>query len=377
VAFGLQSDAAYKLNDAHTVRAGIYLQNDRSTSLTNSQVLPVDASGAQTSNTPVTIVDNSAKTERIESVYVQDEYRLLPQLTVNYGARFDNFNAFTSGKQLSPRLNVVWHALPRTTVHGGYSRYFSPPPFELVGSETVSKFAGTSNAPTVTRADSPKAERAHYVDLGVEQKITGALTAAIDSYYKWSKDLIDEGQFGAPIILTPFNYRDGRQFGIILSTNYAGRDLSAYANIAFQSDKGRGFESAQFNFAPEDLTYVATHYIDLDHEQRVTASAGASYLWRDTRFSSDLLFGSGLRASLTLPDGTTIPNGTHLPYYTQVNAGVSHLFHLPGAGTLTTRFDVINVFDRQYQIRNGTGVGVGAPQFGPRRGYFFGISKSV
>jgi len=154
-------------------------------------------------------------------------------------------------------------------------------------------------------------------------------------------------------------------------------DLSAYANIAFQSDKGRGFESAQFNFAPEDLTYVATHYIDLDHEQRVTASAGASYLWRDTRFSSDLLFGSGLRASLTLPDGTTIPNGTHLPYYTQVNAGVSHLFHLPGAGTLTTRFDVINVFDRQYQIRNGTGVGVGAPQFGPRRGYFFGISKSV
>jgi outer membrane receptor protein involved in Fe transport len=377
VAFGLQSDAAYKLNDAHTVRAGIYLQNDRSTSLTNSQVLPVDASGAQTSNTPVTIVDNSAKTERIESVYVQDEYRLLPQLTVNYGARFDNFNAFTSGKQLSPRLNVVWHALPRTTVHGGYSRYFSPPPFELVGSETVSKFAGTSNAPAVTQADSPKAERAHYVDLGVEQKITGALTAAIDSYYKWSKDLIDEGQFGAPIILTPFNYRDGRQFGIILSTNYAGRDLSAYANIAFQSDKGRGFESAQFNFAPEDLTYVATHYIDLDHEQRVTASAGASYLWRDTRFSSDLLFGSGLRASLTLPDGTTIPNGTHLPYYTQVNAGVSHLFHLPGAGTLTTRFDVINVFDRQYQIRNGTGVGVGAPQFGPRRGYFFGISKSV
>jgi len=50
--------------------------------------------------------------------------------------------------------------------------------------------------------------------------------------------LIDEGQFGAPIILTPFNYRDGRQYGIILSTNYAGRDLSAYANLAFQSDKG-------------------------------------------------------------------------------------------------------------------------------------------
>jgi outer membrane receptor for ferrienterochelin and colicins len=374
IAFALQSDAAYKLNDAHTLRAGVFVQNDRSTSLTTSLVVAAPVANPAT---PFQIVDNNAKTERIESLYLQDEYRLLPTLTVNYGARFDNVDAFTSGKQLSPRLNLVWQALADTTVHGGYSRYFSPPPFELVGSETVSKFAGTSNAPAVTQADTPKIERAHYVDLGVEQKLTRELTAAIDSYYKWSKDLIDEGQFGAPIILTPFNYRDGRQYGTILSTNYAGKDLSAYANLAFQSDKGRTFESSQFNFTPDDLAYVATHYIDLDHEQRVTGSAGATYLWRDTRFSSDLLLGSGLRASLKLPDGTTIPNGTHLPYYTQVNAAVSHLFHLAGNGTLTARFDVINVFDREYQIRNGTGVGVGAPQFGPRRGYFFGLSKSL
>jgi outer membrane receptor for ferrienterochelin and colicins len=39
--------------------------------------------------------------------------------------------------------------------------------------------------------------------------------------------------------------------------------------------------------------------------------------------------------------------------------------------------DVVNAFDREYEIRNGTGVGVGAPQFGPRRGIFFGISKSL
>ena len=31
-------------------------------------------------------------------------------------------------------------------------------------------------------------------------------TATVDGYYKISKHLIDEGQFGAPIILTPFNY---------------------------------------------------------------------------------------------------------------------------------------------------------------------------
>ncbi len=377
VALALQSDGAYRLDDRHTVRAGIYLQRDRSTSQTNSLVLPVDSSGVQTGNAPFAVVDSGARSERIESVYVQDEYRLLPVLTVNYGARFDHFSAFASGSQVSPRLNAVWQALPGTTVHGGYSRYFSPPPFELVGSETVSKFVGTSAAPAVTRDDTPKAERADYLDLGLQQKITDAWTAAVDSYYKWSRDLIDEGQFGAPIILTPFNYRDGRQLGAVLSTNYAGRDLSAYANLAFQGAKGRGIESSQFNFAPGELAYIDAHYIDLDHEQRLTASAGASYLWRGTRFSSDLLLGSGLRASLALPGGASIPNGTHLPYYAQVNAGLSHVFRLDGHGTLTARFDVINLFDRVYQIRNGTGVGVGAPQYGPRRGFFFGLSKSL
>jgi outer membrane receptor for ferrienterochelin and colicins len=53
------------------------------------------------------------------------------------------------------------------------------------------------------------------------------------------------------------------------------------------------------------------------------------------------------------------------------------VFNLNHAGTLTARFDVINAFDKVYEIRNGTGVGVGAPQFGPRRGLFVGVSKSI
>ncbi len=35
----------------------------------------------------------------------------------------------------------------------------------------------------------------------------------LDTYYKQSHNLIDEGQFGAPIILTPFNYTYGKQYG--------------------------------------------------------------------------------------------------------------------------------------------------------------------
>jgi len=377
VAYALQSDAAYKLNDEHTVRGGVFLQSDHSKSLTSSAVIGLDNAGNQISDIPVNIVDNGAKTEWIESLYLQDEWKLIPAVTVNYGLRFDKFTAFASGHQVSPRVNVVWQALPDTTVHAGYSRYLSPPPFELVGTETVSKFVNTTAGAEVLQAATPLAEQANYYDIGVQQKVTQQITVGLDSYYKQSHNLIDEGQFGAPIILTPFNYSYGKQYGFEFTSSFTEDNFSAYLNAAWQSARGKNIDSAQFNFGADDLTYISQHYIHLDHEQRVTASGGASYLLGHTRFSADFIVGSGLRADLTLPDGSSIPNGAHLPYYAQANLGASHVFHLGEAGTLTARLDVINVLDKRYEIRDGTGVGVGAPQFGPRRGLFFGVSKSI
>ncbi len=377
VAYALQSDGAYKIGTDHILRAGVFVQSDHSKSVTTSQVIALGADGNQSSDIPESIVDNGAKTEWIESLYLQDEWKVMPVVTINYGLRFDKFDAFTSAHQLSPRVNLVWQALPATIVHGGYARYLSPPPFELVGSETVNKFQGTTAAAAVTAADTPKAEQANYYDIGVQQKWLQHFTVGLDTYYKQSHNLIDEGQFGAPIILTPFNYAQGKQYGAELTGNFTEGAFATYLNLAYQTAEGKNIDSAQFNFSQAELSYIASHYIHLDHEQKFTASGGASYLWLDTRFSADLLIGSGLRADAMLPDGSSIPNGAHLPEYAQVNLGLSHVFHLDHAGTLTTRFDVINAFDKIYEIRNGTGVGVGAPQFGPRRGLFVGLSKSI
>jgi opacity protein-like surface antigen len=72
------------------------------------------------------------------------------------------------------------------------------------------------------------------------------------------------------------------------------------------------------------------------------------------------------------------PNCDHLPSYWQLNTGVSHEF-ADGLNGLpvTVRFDVVNLTDNIYQIRNGSGIGVFAPQFGPRRGYYFGLSQKI
>ena len=37
---------------------------------------------------------------------------------------------------------------------------------------------------------------------------------------------------------------------------------------------------------------------------------------------------------------------------------------------LKIRFDVVNILDKIYELRDGSGIGVGAPQFGQRRGFY-------
>ncbi len=134
---------------------------------------------------------------------------------------------------------------------------------------------------------------------------------------------------------------------------------------------GKDIVTSQFNFGADELAYIQNHYIHLDHEQAATASAGVSYLWEGTRFSLDGIYGSGLREAA--PNG--VPNGAHLPGYVQANFGVSHTFTLPTVGDVQLRADVINLTDTAYEIRSGTGVGVGAPSWGQRRSLYFGITK--
>ena len=81
-----------------------------------------------------------------------------------------------------------------------------------------------------------------------------------------------------------------------------------------------------------------------------------------------MFYGSGLRA-----DGD-VPNGVALKDYAQFNLTASYKIAGPG---IQIRFDVSNVGDHKYEIRDGSGVGVGAPQFGPRRGFFVGLAKDL
>ena len=270
---------------------------------------------------------------------------VLDNLTVNYGLRYDAFSAFDAENQLSPRVNVVWTPTDTTTIHAGYARYFSPPPFELVASQdrrAVRQHHGGGGDHT---DDTPKAERADYYDVGVEQKLFGDWTVGLDSFYKTSQQPdrrrpVRRADHPDAVQLCQPGGSMAAKFTAQLSTS---DNFTAYVNAAYERAVGKNIVSSQFQFDPGDLAYIANHFIPLDHQQIGYGVGGRILqLGRSTHVRADLLYGTGLRR-----DGAT-PNGDHVPDYVTVNLGRQPGLSRWRAGRgLTARFDVHQCLRRE------------------------------
>jgi outer membrane receptor protein involved in Fe transport len=366
----LQADFSTPLGDNHTLRYGVYGEFERATASNNALVFPADADGNQASTTPLNILDSSRILARTYALYLQDEWSIGEKWTVNYGVRADRYDAFRPESQLSPRLGVIYQPTDGTTIHAGYSRYFTPPASESISPTSIAKFAGTTNALPDNGNDTPLAERSSYYDVGISQKIGDRLTIGLDSYSRRVARIQDEGQFGAAVVYSTFNYDQGKVKGDEFTLNYNDGALSAYFNFAYNRSVGKRIITGQYNFDPDDLAYIHDHFIHLDHDQKYTSSGGISYAFADsTRVGADYLFGSGLRS-----DGL-VPNGDTMPSYFQLNLSVAHDFNLTRIGATHAQLALVNALDRTYEIRDGSGIGVGAPQFGPRRGVFLSLQQ--
>jgi hypothetical protein len=115
-ATGTQGDGSWRASPEHTLRSGFYIQGERSPFSTTSNVLPVDDMGMQTTDQPISIFDAGSKTGWLYSYYLQDEWKIVPTVTLNFGARYDQMAEYLNERQLSPRANVVWQPTEGTTL---------------------------------------------------------------------------------------------------------------------------------------------------------------------------------------------------------------------------------------------------------------------
>src|SRR6202163_4508133 len=266
---GIQEDTAWRIGYAHTLRFGFSVSAERSLVTSISTVLPVDpATGNQTDpvtgalfGPPLTVFDPSSKTGWLLGTYLQDEWKINNQWTLNAGLRFDQMYQYVNANQFSPRVSLTWKPFDGTAFHAGYARNFTPPPQVVAAPVNLALVQGTTQQPAVSQNSPVLPERSHVFDVGVVQKIlpVPGLEVGLDAYYKIARDLLDDGQFGAAYVLNGFNYDRANNLGLEFKSSYTTGNFRIYGNVAWARQLGTNVVSNQYLFDPERLAFIASH----------------------------------------------------------------------------------------------------------------------
>jgi hypothetical protein len=352
----LQGDVTYR-SGHHTLGTGFYLGEYHVRAGDSSLVFPVDTAGNQTSSTPVRVINNAVATNILSGIYINDLWQVTDRLKLNMGLRWDDMTGFTEHNQIDPTINLTYALAPQTAVHAGFARYMQVPSFLGISPTAPAAFAGTT-AEGPPGIPTPETEDDFEWDAGISHRLNSRVTLSEDAFFELTDHYLDTGQFGVVPIFAPFNYDHGTIWGSESAVSYQDAKLSAYANVTVGRNLQKGVLTGQFNFDPDELQYIDTHSIVLDHQPLYGAAAGASYRLHDWTFVFDGIYSSGLVGGFADLD--------HLPTVVQLNAGVQRDFRIPGIGTVSDRLTVLNLLDRVNLIRPSEGIGIFQSSYGPR-----------
>ncbi|HUB98145.1 MAG TPA: TonB-dependent receptor, partial [Stellaceae bacterium] len=352
----LQGDVTYR-RGSHTIGTGFYVGSYRVMVDDTTLSFPVDADGNQTSSVPVQATANTARTNILSGLYVNDLWKINDQFRLNTGLRWDELTGFTSKNQFDPTINLSYLPTADTTFHGGFARYMEVPSFQGISPNAAAAFAGTvaGGPPGIAN---PLTEDDYEWDVGVVHHVSPQLTLSQDNFFELTRHYLDTGQFGVVPIFAPFNYDHGTIWGSEFGAAYKNGGLSSYVNVSLGRNLQKGVVTGQFNFDPDELAYINSHHIILDHQPLVGLAAGTTYDWQSWSFSVDTNFNTGLRGGFA--DQEALPN------VWQVNFSVQRGFDVPGVGKVFDRVSVLNVLNRINLIRPAEGIGIFQSAYGPR-----------
>ncbi len=366
----LQTDLSRQFDShdfgSHNIGTGFYLGEYGTQVDDNTLAFPTDPmTGKQASDIPVSIVQNNNNINMLYGVYLQDIWQVNEKFTMTTGVRWDGVAGVINNNMVSPRVNLLYHLNKNTAIHAGFARYFQTPDFETISNTSFEASKDT------TAAVSPGSlqllpEKDYYWNAGVLHHIGSHLTVEENAFFRLSQDLIDSGQFGFVPVFEPFNYKNGRIWGSESSAVFNWENLSVRGNFTYSVAQGNDVATGQFNFSPAEIAFISNHYIMLDHSQQYTASGGITYRWRSYLASIDGTYGSGLRAGFA--------NTDELGENFQINLALEKSWQVPRLGDVKTRVVLINATDNINELRDGSGIGIFQPGFGPRRTVYGGIT---
>lgn len=373
---GVKGDFSDRIGERNLLKAGYQLQGSYAagpvgvTAASNtSTTAPVSASSV----TNVTSVDNSTAAGYSESLYLQDDFTIFKPLILNVGVRADAiqyvFHGTSTGdvtdneQQIEPRIGLNLFLGENTKLHAYYGRLFQPAPLENLRDTFNTVYGVTSN--TLNFYDI-KAEKDDFYELGIAQQFADHVVN-LNVYYKDATDMLDDTELLNTSLAAAYNYATGYAYGVELSIRgKISSHWSDYLNYSWEIAKGEGESGGLFALPPG--TVIPQGYLFLDHVQISTANAGVAWSTDHWLWSTQALFGSGLR---------TGPNNTlSLPAHCTFDTTLGYDFHghsfLPKS---KIALDVLNILDNAYPVTVSNGFN--ASHYAPGRTFLARFTTEI
>jgi len=310
-------------------------------------------------------------------VYAETQLAPSEHWELRAGLRYDNHQfpisatAHANADQFSPRVRLSFFPTPATTIWAYYGRLFMP-----TNTEDLRAISSAGQSSAGTQPTLP--ERDHFFEVGVTHRFPVGIVAKLSAYHKRSSPGIDDTQIPGTAISTDVNIEQVRVTGVETVVEVRPRGpMTGFLNFALAHAYGYGEVTGGFFTVPPPA-----QTFDLDHDQRLSATAGVVYGAHNLLVTATGIYGSGLTNGVTpntpgvpLFDPTvpaTGPLGTGLFDFNQefkvapsfiLNGSVGYAFAVAGV-LLRPQVYVDNLFNHQYALKGTffSGASFGRPR---------------
>jgi outer membrane receptor for ferrienterochelin and colicin len=245
----------------------------------------------------------------VTSFFADDTFRATKWLTLNEGLRWERFGGTLTEHATTPRLGAAINIPHFAVLRGSYSRYYQHPQTSTISGPFLQ--IALEDATNVRFVPIP-GERDEVWEVGIAIPFKG-WTFDVDRFHNRTRNAVDHEVLGNSSILLPVAIERGRvrAYESTLKSPLLFNRFRVHYAASYETAQGRGRLTGGLL---EGAAIPTNEFFFLDHDQRITVTAGSELNLPDRFWLSDTaIFGSGFLKGV---------GPEHMPHHTTFDLAV-------------------------------------------------------